>query len=255
MESHKTALVTGSTAGIGRAIALVLARGGRSVILTGRRRREEVQELIDRIEELTGRANSCTYVQGDIALEETRGDLVAAAERCGALDVLVNNAGVTTAGRRDILEIGEEDLLRILRVNLIAPFLLTSALAPLLKRSAERSYIINISSISAYAVSVNRADYCMSKAALSMMTQQFAVRLADENIAVFEIRPGIIKTDMTLAVMDKYDALIADGLLPIARPGEGDDVARAVLAIVEGHLPYSTGEILNVDGGFHIRRL
>ncbi|MCP4132078.1 MAG: 3-ketoacyl-ACP reductase [bacterium] len=259
-QDHPTALVTGSTAGIGRAIALSLAEQGYSLVLSGRREPAEVKPLIEEIEAANKRKDSCVYVRGDIAEERTRENLVSAIrERYGALRVLVNNAGITTAGRKDILDLTEEDMLYLLRVNLVSPFLLTSRTVPLLKENVKknnaRSYVINISSISAYTVSTSRADYCISKAGMSMMTQQFAARLAGDSIGVFELRPGIIKTDMTAAVREKYDVLIEEGLLPVPRWGEPGDIARAVTGIVQENFPYSTGEVFNIDGGFHIRRL
>ena len=252
----KTAVVTGSTAGIGKSIALDLAGQGYSVLLNGRRDENEVQPLMDELDRKTGRKGSSAYIKGDLHEKSTRDSIIETIEmKFGHLDLLVNNAAVTTAGRKDLLEIEEDDMIYLLKVNLVSPFLLTSSLVPLLKESSETSYIINISSISAYTVSTNRADYCMSKAGMSMMTEQFAARLADENIKVFEIRPGIIKTDMTSGVREKYEALIKEGLLPIKRMGEPEDVSRAVLGIVKGYFPYSTGQVIDVDGGFHIRRL
>ncbi len=254
--TKKTALVTGSTAGIGRSIALKLVDNGFSVIITGRRDKNEVLPLINDIKKRVNRENACIYVRGDLADIGTREEIINCVNKdFGFLSLIVNNAGITTVGRKDILDIQEEDMAYLMKVNLLAPFMLTKTLVPYLEKSSDRSYVINISSISSYAVSTNRADYCISKAGMSMMTQQFAVRLADKNIGVFEIRPGIIRTDMTSGVRDKYDTLIDDGLLPIRRWGEPEDIARAVEAIVNGYLPYSTGEVINVDGGFHIRRL
>jgi len=187
--------------------------------------------------------------------------LQAVTERSGWIDLLVNNAGVAPAVRQDLLEATEESFDRLISINLRGPFFLTQAvakrwLAGLEKRPARvRPKIINISSISAFTVSINRADYCLSKAALPMMTQLFAVRLAEAGIGVYEIRPGIIKTDMTGPVKEKYDRLIASGLTPIRRWGTAEDVGRAVAAIAEDRFPFSTGEVFNVDGGFHIRRL
>ncbi len=250
------ALVTGSTAGIGAAIALCLAEEGYRVILSGRREEAAVTELMDRIRGASGRRDACLYIRGDIAEESTRVALKEAVEKnFSSLAVLVNNAGITTAGRKDILELEIDEMERVFRVNLTAPFMLTKELVPSLAASTERSYVINISSLSSYTVSVNRADYCVSKAAVSMMTALFAGRLAGMNIGVFEIRPGIIATDMTAPVREKYDAMIDGGLLPLARWGTPEDVAKAVAAIVNGAFPYSTGEIFNIDGGFHIRRL
>jgi NAD(P)-dependent dehydrogenase (short-subunit alcohol dehydrogenase family) len=251
----KTALVTGGSAGIGKAIALALAGEGYSVIVSGRRPEGEVAGLLSSLNEATGRADA-RYVRGDLADGATRDELVRLVEEeHGGLSVLVNNAGVATRGRVDMLQLTEDDMLWLLKINLIAPFLLSSALAPMLGKGGEPGYIVNISSISAYTASVNRADYCISKAGLSMMTRLFADRLATENVRVFEVRPGIIKTDMTETVTDKYDRLIENDLLPIDRWGEPEDVARAVLGIVLGYHPYSTGSVINVDGGFHIRRL
>lgn len=260
---NPTALVTGGTAGIGRAIALSLAGEGYSIIISGRRPNGEVKELVASIKEAQqdkGVEGGCVYVRGDISKETTRRKLVNAVERSGGrLKVLVNNAGMTTTGRVDMLDLKEDDFLKLLKVNLVAPFLLSSSMAPFLtfsiKKGESPGYIVNISSISAYTASVNRADYCISKAGLSMMTKLFAERLADQNVRVFEVRPGIIRTDMTEPVREKYDALIDGGLLPIRRWGEPEDVAKAVLGIVKGYHPYSTGGVINVDGGFHIRRL
>jgi NAD(P)-dependent dehydrogenase (short-subunit alcohol dehydrogenase family) len=172
----------------------------------------------------------------------------------------VNNAGIAPLERRDILEAGEESFDRLIGTNLKGPFFLTQACAKQMManvpdEAGRRGNIITISSISAYTASVNRADYCIAKAGLAMMTSLFAVRLAAMGINVYEIRPGIIQTDMTAGVKDKYDGLIAAGLTPIARWGEPGDVARAVMAIAQGLLPFSTGEVINVDGGFHLRQL
>lgn len=251
----RAALVTGGSAGIGKAVALGLAGEDFSVIISGRRPEEEVAGLLAALNEQTGR-DDARYVRGDLADEATRKKLVRlVGEEYGSLAVLVNNAGVATRGRKDMLELTEEDMLWLLKINLIAPFLLSSALAQILGGGKEPGYIINVSSISAYTASVNRADYCISKAGLSMMTRLFADRLAGGNVRVFEVRPGIIRTDMTEAVTEKYDRLIENGLLPIERWGEPEDVARAVLGIVLGYHPYSTGSVVDIDGGFHIRRL
>jgi 3-oxoacyl-[acyl-carrier protein] reductase len=255
-ERPPAAVITGGTAGIGKAIALSLAKEGYAVIINGRRAREEVEGLINQIDETSGISGSCRYVRGNIGTAGAREEIAALVKnQYGALHVLVNNAAVTTAGRKDLLELTEDDMIRLLKVNLIAPFLLSAALAPALEASRKSGYMINISSISSYTASTNRADYCMSKAGLSMMTKLFAKRLADENIRVFEIRPGIIKTDMTAPVQDKYDDLIEKGLLPIQRWGKPEDVAKTVLGIVKGYHPYATGGVINVDGGFHIRTL
>ncbi len=250
------ALVTGSTAGIGRAIALELADLGFRVLISGRRPEEEVSELAAEIESKNKLTEGCRYVRGDISKPETREKITAQVKRFSSgLTALVNNAGITTKGRRDILDLEEEEMLNVFQVNLMAPFSLTRDMVPMLRESKLPAYIINISSISAYTVSTNRADYCISKAGMSMMTELFAARLGAEGIGVFEIRPGIIKTDMTEGVTEKYDRLINEGLLPIPRWGLPEDIARAVSGIVQGYLPYSTGDVINIDGGFHIRRL
>ena len=249
-------VVTGSTSGIGKAIARSLAMEGYTVILNGRR---DVNHVIDFMQELNasaGRDDICHYVQGDIAEEKTHGEILQKVHELeGSLKVLVNNAGISTRGRKDVLELEREDVAHLFNVNLIGPFMLTRLLAPELMNRDSPSYVINISSLSAYAVSTNRADYCMSKAGMSMMTQVFAARLADANVGVFEIRPGIIRTEMTESVLDKYSKMIDEGLLPIPRIGEPVDIAKTVTGIVKGYHPYSAGNVLNVDGGFHVRRL
>ena len=253
---QKVAVVTGSTAGIGKAIAFSLAEMGYNIIITGRRDKGKVKDLLDELNHLSYDSGECFYIQGDIGERETRNKIVSEIKsKFGFCSVLVNNAGVATKGRKDILEIEEDDMKALLQVNLVAPFMLTSAMVPYMKSNDNRSYVINISSISSYTVSTGRADYCISKAGMSMMTQQFAARLAEDEIGVFEIRPGIIKTDMTSAVQDKYDKLIANDLLPIARWGMPEDIAGVVKVIVENSFPYSTGQVFDIDGGFHIRRL
>jgi NAD(P)-dependent dehydrogenase (short-subunit alcohol dehydrogenase family) len=174
--------------------------------------------------------------------------------------LLVNNAGVAPRQRADILETTEASYDEVMAVNLKGPFFLTQRVArvmlDLLKAGAiEHPKIINIGSMSAYTSSVNRAEYCLSKAGLGMMTALFADRLSEYGLNVYELRPGIIETDMTSVVQAKYDRLIADGLTPIRRRGQPDDVARAVVAIAQDQFPFSTGEVINIDGGFHLRRL
>ena len=168
----------------------------------------------------------------------------------------LTNAGITSVGRKDILESTEESWDRVLGVNLKGPFFLSQRVAQeMLQRASLLTLpcIINISSLSAYALSLNRGDYCISKAGVGMLTQLFALRLANEGIRVFEIRPGIIESDMTAGAKQKYDHLIAEGLTPIRRWGTPEDVGRAVVALATGAIPYTTGEVLNIDGGFHLR--
>ena len=178
----------------------------------------------------------------------------------GRVDVLVNNAGIAPAKREDMLYSQETSFDRLLETNLKGPYFLTQRMAKWMieLRPQISDYlpsIINISSISAYTSSPNRAEYCLSKAAVSMMTRLFADRLAEYEIPVFEVRPGVIRTDMTAPVQDTYDQLIKDGLTPIKRWGLPSDVAKAVAAIVKGYFPFSTGQVIDVDGGFHMRRL
>ncbi len=252
------ALVTGGSRGIGRAICLELAKQGYAVVVNYASRRDAAEEVVGQIVATGGRAIAA---QGSVALAAQRETVLAAAiDEFGRLDVLVNNAGIASPGRKDLLEATEAAWDEVFATNLKGPFFLTQLAARKMielirARTQPAGTIVNISSVSAYTASTNRGDYCMSKAALSMMTWLFADRLAGEGISVFEIAPGVIETDMTGPVHDKYEKLIAEGLSPIRRWGTPDDVARAVGAIVQGYFPFSTGERFNVDGGFHLRRL
>ncbi len=199
-----------------------------------------------------------TPVRGNLSVRENRERFVAAAlDKYDRIDILVNVAGVAPKIRADLLEMSEESYDYVMDINTKGTLFLTQAVAnTMLKNEGEyRGSIVNISSLSAYASSTNRGEYCISKAGVSMITTLFADRLADEGITVNEVRPGIIHTGMTEKVKDKYDALIDGGLLPIKRWGKPEDVAKAVWALVNGSLPYMTGQALNIDGGFHIRRL
>jgi NAD(P)-dependent dehydrogenase (short-subunit alcohol dehydrogenase family) len=258
MPEKPAAIVTGGSRGIGRAICLELARLGHAVVVNYASRADAAEEVVRTIEAGGGRAIAC---RANVALAADRVSLVEETiKRFGRLDVLVNNAGITSPGRRDLLDATEESWDEVFGTNLKGPFFLSQLAA---RRMIElvtagtiaRGTIVNISSISAYAMSTNRADYCLAKAALQAMTWLFADRLAEERIQVFEVCPGVIATDMTGPVKEKYDRLIAEGLSPMRRWGQPEDVARAVAALVEGYLPFSTGERINVDGGFHIRRL
>jgi 3-oxoacyl-[acyl-carrier protein] reductase len=252
------AIVTGGSRGIGRAIAERLAADGFAVVINYFSRRDAAEEVARIIEEAGGAA---LVVQADVAVAADRERLVGdSLARFGRLDLLVNNAGITSPGRKDLLEVTEESWNQVLGTNLKGPFFLAQAAArEMVKLVANGTIpggtIINVSSISAFAVSTNRADYCIAKAALQMMTWLFATRLADEQIRVYEICPGVIASDMTAPVQEKYDKLIAEGLSPIRRWGEPADVAAAVAMLAAGTLPFSTGEQIHVDGGFHIRRL
>jgi NAD(P)-dependent dehydrogenase (short-subunit alcohol dehydrogenase family) len=278
---NRVALVTGGSRGIGRGIALELARRGHAVVVNYAGNEAAARETAETCRASGTPAEIC---QADVSRAEDRARLIAfTGERFGRLDLLVNNAGITSPGRLDLLEATEENFDRVLAVNLKGPFFLSQLAARwMIEQTADqrpttndhrptpdaqrltpnaiaeaeyRPKIVTVSSISAYAVSTNRADYCVAKAGLAMMTQLFAARLAEHGILVYEVRPGIIATDMTAAVTEKYDRLIAEGLTPIARWGTPEDVGRAVAAIAEDHFPFSTGETINVDGGFHIRRL
>jgi NAD(P)-dependent dehydrogenase (short-subunit alcohol dehydrogenase family) len=212
--------------------------------------------------EIEKKARSAIPIQGDIALAADRVRILSESEAAlGPISLLVNNAGVAPSVRADILEADEESFDRLIRTNLRGPYFLTQLIARRMiewQRAGqiEKPKIVFITSISAFAASVNRGDYCVSKAGLSMTVKLFAARLAEEGIGVYEIQPGIIHTDMTSKVRDRYDDLIhAKGLLPIPRWGEPEDVAQAVVAVARGHFAYSTGISICVDGGFHLRVL
>ena len=256
--SDKVALVTGAGRGIGRGIALGLAAEGWSIVINYRGNRAAADEAAALVAEAGAEA---LVVQANVAEAADRERLVAETlDRFGQIDLLVNNAGMAPRQRVDILEMGEASYDEVMEVNLRGPFFLTQLTAKTMlslpnESDGVRRAIVNISSLSAYASSPARSEYCISKAGMAMMTSLFADRLAVDGINVYEIRPGIIETDMTSVVKGKYDALIGDGLTPIRRWGQPDDIARAVVAIAEGYFPFSTGEVINVDGGFHLHRL
>ena len=258
MQAKKVALVTGSGRGIGRAIAIALAKRSWSVVINDVGNPDPPQETLVRVKEVGGTG---IVALADITSRNERERLVRKAiEAYGRIDLLVNNAGIAPRQRRDLLEMSEESYEEVMAVNLKAPFFLTQQVARVMleqvkTQSEPAPKIVNIGSLSAYASSTARGEYCISKAGLAMVTALFADRLAESGILVYEIRPGIIKTDMTSVVKEKYDQLIGEGLTPIRRWGEPSDVAQAVVAIAEGFLPFSTGEVINVDGGFHLRRL
>lgn len=252
------ALVTGASRGIGRAIAVRLAHDGFAVAVNYRSNAAAAAEVVAEVEKTGGKALA---VQGDVAAAADRDRLVGETlATFGRLDLLVNNAGITSVGRKDLLDATEESWDTVFATNLKGPFFLAQRAAREMIRliragQIERGTIVNVSSISAYAVSTNRADYCMAKAAMPMMTWLLADRLAEERINVYEVCPGVIASDMTAPVKEKYDKLIAEGLSPIRRWGQPEDVAAAVSMLAAGTLGFSTGERINVDGGFHIRRL
>ena len=259
--TSKTALVTGASRGIGRGIAIELARTGARVAINYAGNAEAAAEALA----LVKAAGSDGFiVQGDVAVAADRERLVAETmEKFGRIDLLVNNAGVAPKVRADLLDCGEESFDRLFEINLKGPFFLTQLVAKqMLKQAPDaegfRGRIVNITSISAYTASINRGDYCMVKAGLAMMTKLFADRLANDGINVYEIRPGVIATDMTGGVKEKYDKLIITderGVTPIRRWGKPEDIGRAVRAIAEDRFPFSTGACFDVDGGFHLHRL
>lgn len=257
--NRKIASVTGSRRGIGLAIAEELGKAGYAVLLSDIVDAEEAVPVIDRLRE---RGIEAAYLRCDISREEDRRRFAAEVrERYGRLDVHVNNAGVAPRVRLDVLETTEESYDFLMDINLKGTFFMCQAAANLMldfQRSGIGDYtprIVNIASMSAYTSSTNRGEYCISKAGISMVTKLFADRLAEYGIPVFEVRPGIILTDMTAGVKEKYEKLIAGGVTPIRRFGQPKDVADCVMAAVGGRLDFATGQVLNADGGFHIRRL
>jgi NAD(P)-dependent dehydrogenase (short-subunit alcohol dehydrogenase family) len=256
--SEQVAIVTGASRGIGRATVAALGQRGWAVCINYRGNAEAADEAGRLVEEAGGRA---LVVQANIAEAVDRQRLVdETLQVFGRIDVLVNNAGMAPRQRVDILETSEASYDEVMDVNLKGPFFLSQLVAKVMIAGLEAGTIknpaiINMGSVSTYASSPHRAEYCISKAGLGMMTTLFADRLAEYGINVYELRPGIIATDMTSVVKEKYDRLIGEGLTPIRRWGQPEDVARAVLALVEGYFPFSTGEVLNIDGGFHLRRL
>ena len=255
---RRVALVTGGARGIGLGIAQALARDGFDVALCGVRPAAAAAEAVAA---LRAEGAGALYVRADISRSADRARLLAAVRRAfGRLHVLVNNAGVAPAVRADLLEMSEASFDRVLRINLRGPFFLTQAAARWMAEQREadpswRGCVVNVSSISATAASTNRGEYCISKAGVAMATRLWAVRLAEWVIPAYEVRPGIVRTDMTAGVREKYDRLIAGGLLPQRRWGEPSDVGRAVAMLARGDLAYSTGQVVMVDGGFSAERL
>ncbi len=258
MNSNKVALVTGGGRGIGKAVSLALARCRFDLVINYARNLEAARQVQVEASQFGVRAQ---IHQSDVSQSGDRLGLIEfVRQQFGRIDVLVNNAGVAPESRDDILSASEESFDRVINVNLKGPYFLTQRIAQWMITQRQHlsevsPMIINISSISAYTASTCRGDYCISKAGVAMMTRLYADRLAEFGIPVFEIRPGIIATDMTASVKEKYDSLIAEGLTPIRRWGRPEDVGQAVAAIVQGYLPFSTGEVINVDGGFHLKRL
>jgi NAD(P)-dependent dehydrogenase (short-subunit alcohol dehydrogenase family) len=260
---NPVALITGASRGIGRGIALELAKISYDLVINYASNASAAKKT-------TADCVSAAHAVGkSIRVESCQADIGSSAERrklieftkgtFARLDLLVNNAGVAPEVRADMLEASEESFDRLIRINVKGPYFLTQLAARWMiqqpKSDGRPPKIVTISSISAYTASVNRGDYCIAKAGLSMLTPLYAARLAEHGIGVYEIRPGLIRTDMTGPVTEKYDKLIGEGLTPIKRWGTPEDVGKAVAAIAQDLLPFSTGEVINVDGGFHLRRL
>lgn len=256
---QKIASVTGARRGIGLAIAKALAAEGYRAVISDVIPPEEAAPLLDT---LRGEGLAVDYRRCNIADAADRAALFTyIREQYGRLDVQVNNAGVAPKVRLDVLETTEESFDFVMDINLRGTFFMCQGAANLMRETMAagvpdyRPRIVNIASMSAYTSSVNRGEYCISKAGIAMVTKLFAHRLAEEGIPVFEVRPGIIQTDMTAAVTEKYQKLIHEGVTPIRRFGQPQDVADCVMAAVSGRLDFATGQVLNADGGFHIRRL
>lgn len=253
----KTAIITGSSRGIGFAIARQLGLDGNRIVMVATGAQEKNQTALDELEALDV---ECMYVQANIGSHEDRLKIVReTVEKFERIDILVNNAGVAPLVRADLLDMTEESFDRVISVNTKGTMFLTQAVAKQMISQepvdGRRGIIVNVSSCSAAVSSVSRGEYCISKAGVSMLTTLYADRLAAEGILVHEVRPGVIATDMTSTVTEKYDQLIQDGAFPIARWGKTEDVANVVSAFCSDKFQYTTGNYIDVDGGFHISRL
>jgi len=254
---NKVALITGGTRGIGLGIAIELAKAGYDLALNGIRDETTVADVL---EELRKTGIQATYFQGDVSMKEDRQRLVHAVyKHFGRVNVLVNNAGIAPAERRDILDATEESFEKVLQVNLQGPYFLTQMIANHMietkKQAPDEFYcIINVSSVSASFASVSRGEYCISKAGIAMATKLWATRLGEFDIPVYEIQPGVIRTDMTSGVKEKYDSLFRNGLAIQQRWGMPEDVGKVAAAMASGSMPYSTGQVVMVDGGMTVPR-
>jgi len=263
MSEAPVILVTGASRGLGRGIALNVARNGYSAVINYAGNAGAAAETIALCQAAApSPAQKFVAVQGDIGKSADRKRLVAESlQQLGRIDALVNNAGIAPRVRADLTGTSEESFDEVLGINLKGPFFLTQEVVNhWLKQKPACGLtggfkVLFVTSISAYTASVNRGEYCISKAGLAMVSQLWAARLADAGVQVHEIRPGIMETDMTTGVKEKYDKLLAEGLVPQKRWGQPDDVGRAVVAVLQGAFPFSTGEVFNVDGGFHLKRL
>lgn len=256
-------LVTGASRGLGRGIAQSLARDGKSVAVHYAKNRAAADETVAECQKLATHAGQRFFaVGGNIGNSDDRARVVAETlSTFGRIDALVNNAGIAPRVRADIVDATEESFDEVIGINLKGPYFLSQAVVRTwLSRPSDARLpggykLIFVSSISAYLASINRGEYCISKAGLAMATKLWASRLAADGIQVFEIRPGIMATDMTAGVKEKYDKLIGEGLVPQKRWGTGEDVGHAVTALLQGSFPFSTGDVFNVDGGMHLQRL
>ena len=254
----KTAIVTGGARGIGFGCSTALAKEGFNLVIAGRRPEADCADALDALRKLGA---TVAYTTGDVSKREEREALLEFTRtKFGALHVLVNNAGIAPSKRNDILDATEESYDEVMNTNLRGPYFLTQAAARWMieQKQTDASFwgcIVNISSISSTVVSVNRGEYCLSKAGVSMATQLWAARLAEYGINVYEVRPGVIESDMTAGVKTKYDALIANGGIPLRRWGFPDDIGKTVAILATGTLPYTTGQVILVDGGMTIPRL
>ena len=255
---NKIAFITGGTRGIGFGIAVALGKAGFDLALNGMRKEDEVADALEEVRKL---GVNVAYFQGNIAVREDRQAMFdKILSHFGAVNVLVNNAGIAPRERADILHAKEEIWDEVMEINLKGPYFLTQLFANYFveKRKEEPLFeasIINISSISAFVASVNRGEYCISKAGIAMATKLWATRLGEYDIPVYEIQPGIIKTDMTSGVVEKYDKLFQEGISLQRRWGLPDDVGKVAAMLAQGHLPYATGQVIKVDGGLNIQRL
>lgn len=244
----KIALITGGTRGIGLGIAQKLAVAGWHLVLNGMREKAAVQDVLESLPTV------CTYVQGNIATAEDRQKIMDACKSFGGLDLLVSNAGVAPKIRKDILEIDLTDYDYVMDINLKGTFFLSQMAAKHFERQ-QRGCIITISSVSAELASIARGEYCMAKAGLAMMTKLLAVRLGSAGVAVYEVRPGVISTDMTAGVLNKYQKMVDEGVFLEPRLGLPEDIGKAVCALAEGSFPYATGQVVTIDGGLTVLRL
>jgi len=254
----KTALITGGSRGIGFGIAIELAKAGFNLAINGVRKQESVQPVLDGLKMFGAKV---VYAQGDVSKKEDRENILQkVVSEFGQLNVLVNNAGIAPKERKDILVASEESFDYVLDINLKGPYFLTQLFAKYMVEEKNENpefecCIINVSSVSATVASVNRGEYCISKAGIAMATKLWAARLGEFNIPVYEIQPGVIRTDMTSGVIEKYDKLFEAGLSIQKRWGLPEDVGKVAAAMATGMMPYSTGQVVCVDGGMNVQRL